>query len=88
MLWKLTHRLFGYDYIAWKSFNSGGVARIRRSRDGAVYFMDDRNEPQQLLGHPAFYLQDGFGGVVLYHVLFLTCSPEKYLPRCDFRTYH
>ena len=66
MLYKLKHKLFGWDYIHWKNFITAGIARVHVARDGKVYYwrykttkvLDEIKEPNQ--------------------VTWLTCKPEKY----------
>lgn len=37
-MWRLWHKLFGWDYIYW-SLGTHGVRRIRVAPNGFVYFM-------------------------------------------------
>lgn len=68
MMYKILHKLFGWDYIAWQNSAAQGIARIRTDHSGRVYYWryksvhiaDDIRKPAQ--------------------VLWLTCKPSKYLP--------
>jgi len=66
-MYKLLHKLFGWDYIHWQNTADEGVARVRKLPDGRVVYwryrfvsvMDDIKEAKQ--------------------VRWLTCKPSKYL---------
>ena len=57
MIYKLLHMLFGWDYILWKNKSDSGIARVRVSPEGKVYYWrykmtkvaDVIREPNQVL---------------------------------------
>lgn len=67
MLWKLKHRLFGWDYIAWRNTADDGVARVHNDGQGATYYWR----------YPSVKIADRIRD--RDQVLWLTCPPEKYL---------
>lgn len=65
-MWRLWHKLFGWDYIQWSSAGLYGIARIRIAPSGLVYFLHlgevvrlNELKPRQ--------------------ITYLTCSKDKYL---------
>lgn len=67
MIYKLLHRLFGWDYIAWRNTADQGVARVHVSADGVVFYWQYKTT--KVLARIKRTDQ----------VLWLTCKPEKYL---------
>ena len=71
MTWKLMHKLFGWDYIAWDNRADNGVARIHRGGQGKPWYyrykltslVDQVNHPNE--------------------VIWLTCHPSKYFQPID-----
>jgi hypothetical protein len=67
VIYRILHRLFGWDYIHWQNSADSAIARINRLPDGKIYYwrykitrvMDIISEPNQ--------------------VRWLTCKPDKYL---------
>lgn len=65
-MYKLLHKLFGWDYIAWNNSADHGIAKVIVLPDGKICYyrykstklIDIIHEPKQ--------------------VLWLTCKPEKY----------
>lgn len=67
-MWKLYHRLFGWDYIAWVNMSDQGVGRVRVSPDGRVFYWRYRStDVWDVVRAPK-------------DVLWLTCAPSKYFP--------
>ena len=68
MIWKLLHKLFGWDYIVWENSADSGIARVYVDRMNRVFYwryrstkvLDVIKKPEQ--------------------VIWLTCSPIKYFP--------
>jgi len=71
-MWKILNNLFGWDYIVWENSCDGGVARIRVSADGNPYFWQYGKYAIPLFNPKKGYLQI---------TCWLTCSPEKYIPK-------
>lgn len=68
MLWKLCHKLFGWDYIQWSNSADQGIARVYVSYDGIVYYW--RYKVTKVIDKIERSEQ----------VFWLTCSSEKYFP--------
>lgn len=66
-MWKLKHWLFGWDYIVWKNSADSGIARIRISPDGIVWYWRYFN----------IKLFDKISDSK--QVIWLTCNPDKYI---------
>lgn len=65
-MWQLMHRLFGWDYIAWRNSVDQGVARVQKDGLGRVWYWRYRSTSvADFVVKPE-------------HVLWLTCRPEKY----------
>lgn len=64
-MWRLWHKLFGWDYIYW-SLGTHGVRRIRVAPNGLVYFM--------CLGEIISLAEPGY-----HKITYLTCSKDKYI---------
>lgn len=66
-MWKLWHRLFGFDYIYWHNSAADGIARVWRTKCGNVVYWRYKNTKvlDEIKRH-----QD---------VKWLTCVPTKYL---------
>ncbi len=66
MIYKLLHKIFGWDYIHWENVADYDVARVHKSQDGTVWYwrykstncIDRIDNPKQ--------------------VVWLTCHPDKY----------
>lgn len=65
-MWRLWHKLFGWDYVYWELISMSGVSRVRLAPNGVAYF--------RILGLIICVTDPS-----LDDILFLTCSPEKYL---------
>ncbi len=74
-MYKLKNILFGYDYIYWKNSCDNGIARVHRAGDGKVYYF--RYKTTNLID----LIQDP------NQVIWLTCSPDKYLNPEKYRYY-
>ena len=65
-MWRISNLLFGWDYVYWKNSCDQGIGRVRRYKDGTVYYCryrinnvyDDIKDPED--------------------VRWLTCHPSKY----------
>lgn len=68
-MYKLLNFLFGWDYIYWRNSIDSGIARIRTSPDGTVWFW--RYKSIKVIDKIE-YKND---------VMWLTCQPEKYLTK-------
>ena len=66
-MWKLWHKLFGWDYIQWSSVELHQVARIKRAPNGLVYF----KKYGEIIPFPLKTSKP-------YQIIFLTCSSRKY----------
>ena len=66
MLYRLKHKIFGWDYIAWKNSADQGIARVHKDHNSVVWYwryrstrlLDRIEKPEQ--------------------VIWLTCPPSKY----------
>lgn len=67
MTYKLLHKLFGWDYVAWASFADNGVARVHSSGGGEPYYWRYKTAK---IAHKI--TSDS-------QVIWLTCHPSKYL---------
>ncbi len=65
MLYKILHKVFGWDYIYWENSADNGVARVHIINNGVFYW---RYKNTQVLDE----IND------ITQVLWLTCSPNKY----------
>lgn len=68
-MYRLFNFLFGWDYIYWRNYADGGVARVRTSPDGTVWYWR----------YKSIKVIDTI--VDKKYVMWLTCLPEKYLPK-------
>ena len=66
-MYKLWHKLFGWDYVAWRNSADQGISRVHTDGDGVAFYwrykstkVADRIKTRE-------------------DVLWLTCTPEKYL---------
>ena len=67
-MWKLLHKIFGWDYISWQNHADQGVARVYRGGNGEVYFWRYKSTTlADQIRSPG-------------EVLWLTCPASKYLP--------
>ena len=64
-MWRLWHKLFGWDYIQW-DLGTHGIRRIRVAPNGLVYFM--------CLGKIINLAEPGY-----HKIMYLTCSKDKYV---------
>lgn len=66
-MWKILHKLLGWDYIQWHNFADAGIARVHSDGMGRAWYWryknirvaDEISKPEQ--------------------VLWLTCEPSKYM---------
>ena len=65
-MWRLWHKLFGWDYVYWELISMSGISRVRVAPSGLVYL--------KVFGLIIRVAESSFDDI-----LFLTCSPEKYL---------
>jgi hypothetical protein len=74
MIYRLLHRLFGWDYIAWQNSAAQGIARVRVDWTGRVWYWRHKSiQVADVITNP-------------FSVLWLTCPPSKYFP--ERRTYY
>ena len=66
MIYKLLHKLFGWDYIQWQNFADQGIARVHQTPAGEVYYW--RYKSSKVIDKITGYNK----------VTWLTCKPEKY----------
>ena len=66
-MYQLLHWLFGWDYIQWRNSADRGIARVRLDGAGRVWYWRYRN----------LALADEIRDAK--QVLWLTCSPDKYI---------
>jgi len=65
-MYKILHKLFGWDYIQWRNTADRGIARVFIAKDKRVYYWRYKNTKLlDLITNPK-------------HVIWLTCSPTKY----------
>lgn len=69
-MYKLLHKLFGWDYIAWQNSADNGIARVRTGGDGTSYYF--RYKVTQLID-----LIKTPESVKVW----LTCPSSKYFPK-------
>lgn len=67
MMWKLKHRLFGWDYIQWRNTCDEGIARVHVDGMGRAYYWR----------YPSIKVADIIRDPD--KVLWLTCPPHKYM---------
>jgi len=66
MIYRILHRLFGWDYIQWTNTADSGIARVRVDGMGRVWYWRYR------VTHVADFITQP------ELVLWLTCKPSKY----------
>lgn len=67
-MYRLLHRLFGWDYIAWENNADEGIARVHVDGGGRVFYWRYKStNVADIIKRPE-------------QVLWLTCKPEKYFP--------
>ena len=66
MIYKLLHKLFGWDYIAWRNSADSDIARVRVTPMGEVYYW------RYKLTKIADVITDP------KKVMWLTCHSDKY----------
>lgn len=67
MLYKLWHKLFGWDYIQWNNVVASGIARVFNNTEGDTYYW--RYKSIKVLDQIKTKNQ----------VVWLTCNSSKYL---------
>ncbi len=67
MIYKLMHRLFGWDYVGWSNTADYGVARVFNDGTGGAFYF--RYKGTKLIDKIRAVNQ----------VVWLTCLPEKYM---------
>lgn len=65
-MWKLTNKLFGWDYVIWKNSADSGIARVIVLSDGTIGYWRYRN----------ICVFDKINNPKSVH--WLTCHPSKY----------
>lgn len=65
-MWKIWHKLFGWDYVLWQDRYYGGVSRVLFLPDGTQGYLKQPNIFRTLQG-----AEDT--------IFWLTCKPEKYI---------
>lgn len=73
-MWKLWHKLFGWDYVHWKNSVSSGIARVHVAKDGSVFYWRYKSiSCMDILYSPN---QDS---VIFTDIVWLTCPKDKYI---------
>lgn len=67
-MYKLWHKLFGWDYIHWENSADSGIARVHKNDDGVVWYWRYKST-RCIAVIPK----------VFYGIVWLTCSASKYL---------
>ena len=67
MIYKLLHKLFGWDYIAWENTADNGIARVFKDENNCVYYWRYKGikVADRILSKD--------------QVIWLTCNPDKFL---------
>jgi hypothetical protein len=65
-MWKLWHRLFGWDYIHWENSADEGIARIQKGYNGEVFYWR----------YKITSVADKI--TTAENVIWLTCEPRKW----------
>lgn len=66
-MWKLKHRLLGWDYIQWRNIYRQGIARVHVDGMGRAYYWSYPGQKvAEVISQPD-------------QVLWLTCRPHKYI---------
>ena len=66
MIYNLLHKIFGWDYVAWKNTADSGIARVQCLPDRTVYYWRYKN----------IKVMDVITDAS--QVKWLTCLPSKY----------
>jgi hypothetical protein len=66
-MWRLMHKLFGWDYVQWRNATDQGIARVHVEGTGRVWYWRYKGS------HVADVIADR------RQVLWLTCKPGKYM---------
>ena len=66
-MWKLMHRMFGWDYVQWRNSADQGIARVYTDGMGRAYYWRYKNIAI------ADLIQESA------QVVWLTCAPAKYM---------
>jgi hypothetical protein len=67
-MYRLLHRIFGWDYVAWENSCDQGISRINVSANGVVFFW------RYKITHVADIIPNE-----RQRLIWLTCSPDKYI---------
>lgn len=70
-MWKLLHKIFGYDYVHWKNTADRGIARVRTDGEGNPYYIRYKG-----IGILDRLDNSDYSKA---NIIWLTCSPTKYL---------
>lgn len=70
-MWKILHRLFGWDYIYWENSAASGVARVHVDARGDAYYWRYNYKSTKVL--------DPIPPMPGTRVRWLTCKPDKYM---------
>lgn len=67
MMWKLMHKILGWDYVQWSNCCDQGVARVHADGMGRAYYWR--------------YTTIGVADIIHKpeQVIWLTCAPTKYM---------
>ncbi len=68
MIWRLMHKLLGYDYVQWSNCVDQGVARVFVDGDGVARYWRYRSTK-------VMDMADGSNSAVVW----LTCKRSKYI---------
>lgn len=67
MIYKILHKVFGWDYVYWRNTVDSGIARVHLTHNGVPFYW--RYKTIKLADKITYRNQ----------VMWLTCSPYKYL---------
>ena len=66
-MWKIFHKLFGWDYVHWQNSCDSGISRILVDKNGLVY-----------IKQYSFHWLELFNPCDSSKMIWLTCKPDKY----------
>jgi hypothetical protein len=78
-MWRLLHRVFGWDYVYWRSrdYKISGISRIHIDGFGSPYIILKVGLNYDLTDYK-IYLQLAPEAPRQFSITWLTCTPRKY----------